>query len=95
MLNGHSLSLLIVVGTVAAVVLTVAGIVAVAQLLFILTDHSTRLDSLETTVANGFAAQDPKIAELDAALESRLPSESAVVKPDGAPANRAGSPLTW
>ena len=86
MLNGHSLSLPIVVGAVAAALLTVGGTLAAVQLLFILSDHSNRLDSLETTVANGFATQNAKIAELDAALEGGLPdSEPAVARPGGAP----------
>ena len=67
MLNGHSLSLLIVVCAIAAALLTVGGTLAATLLLLTLDDHSNRLDSLETTVANGFTAHNAKIAELDAA----------------------------
>ena len=64
--------LLTLVGTGAAAVLTVLGAVAVALLLFILDDHSNRLDRLEDTVADGFAAQDAKIDELDRKLTALM-----------------------
>ena len=64
--------LLTLVVTGAATVLTVLGTVAVALLLFILNDHSNRLDRIEDTVANGFAAQDAKIDGVDRRLTAQI-----------------------
>ena len=64
--------LLTLVVTGAAALLTVLGTVAVALLLFILNDHSNRLDRLEDTVADGFAAQSAKIDEVDRRLTAQI-----------------------
>lgn len=64
--------LLTVLATGTAALLTVLGTVAVALLLFILNDHSNRLDRLEDIVANGFAAQDAKIDALDRRLTAKI-----------------------
>ena len=48
---------------------TVLATAVVALLLFILNDHSNRLDRLEDAVADGFAAQNAKIDELDAKID--------------------------
>ena len=51
---------------------TVLATAVVALLLFILNDHSNRLGRLEDTVAEGFAAQDAKIDEVDRRLTAQI-----------------------
>lgn len=51
---------------------TVLATAVVALLLFILNSHSNRLDRLERVVADGFAAQDAKIDEVDRRLTAQI-----------------------
>lgn len=61
--------LLTVLGTGAAALLTVLGTVAVALLIFTLNSIDNRLGRLEDAMADGFAAQNVKIDELDAKID--------------------------